>query len=502
MELSVSTETMRRRDKYTCDNLMPSRELMKRAGVAVFEQIRQRKGSFALLCGRGNNAGDGYVIAHELHKSGRKCKLFIESDAFSSDGEYYFTLCKAAGVPYEFWSDTSDISGFDNALDCIYGIGFHGELSGNALEMVRALNQSSAYVISVDINSGLDANSGLAKLCVISDLTLAVGYYKHGHFLGDAKDVIGSKDVLDIGIPLFDTDSVAHVVSDGDLAPILRKRAHNSHKGDYGYVTLMGGCTMYSGALKLANLALCALKCGCGVSRLACPRSLASSVSPYMLESTLYPLPDRDGYLLFDPDSLDFILKNSRALALGMGWGRGADNARILEYVLKNGEINLLIDADGLNTLAELDEALLRDTRCSVILTPHPKEFSRLCKRSVAEILDDPVLHACEYAQRTGVTLLLKGCATVVTDGRDVYISDRGCPGMASAGSGDLLSGALAGLLGYNDASPLTAVCASYLCGLAGELASKESCDICTTASDSAKYLSRAVGYVYKKCNE
>ena len=495
MQKVVSVAVMRQSDAETIRGGIPGRELMFSAGRGVLER-HAWKGPVAIVAGSGNNGGDGYVLALLLKEKSIPCTVFLLSDRFSEDGRYYYEKCLDAGVNFEYFTENTAFSGYSEVVDCILGTGFSGEVSGPVACAVQAINRSGAYVISVDINSGLNGDNGLSPLCVRSDLTASIGFYKSGHFLNQAKDVIGSLCNLEIGIDLF--GECYHLVEAGDFKPILKPRLQNSHKGNYGYVAVMGGCAEYAGATKLANLSASALRAGCGVVTLAVPSAIADSVSPYLLESTLAPLPDRDGHMLFDGARLDALLGGKKALAIGMGWGRSPENAKILSHILNNHKLSLVIDADGLNTLAEMDRALLKNTACSVLLTPHLKEFERISGYSMAKIQADPIGCAKTYAKEVGVTLLLKGACTVVTDGDEVLLVNRGCAGMATAGSGDVLSGILAGLLGYAPVTPLTAACGAYIAGLAGELAEKETNPISMTASDTVARIPAAVSQILR----
>jgi NAD(P)H-hydrate epimerase len=268
-------------------------------------------------------------------------------------------------------------------------------------------------------------------------------------------------------------------------------RKHNSNKGNYGYVGIMGGCIEYSGAVKLANLGASALRAGCGVVKLIVAGSLAPAIAPYMLESTLYPMPDKNGYMVFSKEAMDRALTGLSALSVGMGWSVTSETKKILEYILAEKSLPLIIDADGINTLAQMDKSLLQRTRCRVILTPHPKEFERITGIPVKEILANPIKHAEDFAREYGVILLLKGASTVITDGEKTYITDRGCAGMATAGSGDVLSGLLTGLLGYMEYSPLTVALGAYMAGAAGEYAECENTAFGMTSGDTACMLPR-----------
>ena len=182
-----------------------------------------------------------------------------------------------------------------------------------------------------------------------------------------------------------------------------------------------------------------------------------------------------------------------------MGWGRGPDHEKILRYVLQHYGGPLVLDADGLNTLAELGPELLLETKAKPVLTPHLKEFSRLSGLSVADIQADPIRHAADFAAKYRVILLLKGPATVITDGETVLLTERGCPGMATAGSGDVLTGALTGLLGWAPCDALTVACAAFAAGLAGELAQEEKGDISLCAGDTAAMLPIAIERMRKE---
>lgn len=497
MQKVVSVAVMRHSDAETIRRGVPSRELMLRAGKGILES-HAWKGPVAIVTGSGNNGGDGYVLALLLREKGIPCTVFLLSDRFSEDGRYYYKKCLEKGVEIQYFTESTAFLGYSEVVDCILGTGFSGDVSGLVATAIRRINESQAFVISVDINSGLNGDSGASRLCVRSDLTASVGFYKSGHFLNQAKDVIGSLCNLDIGIDLYGESF--HLVEAEDLKKVFPPRLQSSHKGIYGYVALLGGCMEYAGAAKLANLSASALRAGCGVATLIVPEAIASSVSPYLLESTLATVPDEKGHMLFDPQRLDGLLSGKKALAIGMGWGRSPENAKILEHILKNQKLSLVIDADGLNTLAEMDQELLEKTACSVLLTPHLKEFERISGYSMEAIQADPIGFAKQYAKARGVCLLLKGACTVVTDGNETLLVNRGCAGMATAGSGDVLSGILAGLLGYSPVNPLTAACGAYLAGLAGELAEAEKNPVSMTASDTVAKIPEAVSQVLRKC--
>lgn len=284
-----------------------------------------------------------------------------------------------------------------------------------------------------------------------------------------------------------------------DIKDIFPIRKSNTNKGDYGYVAIMGGCINYSGAVKLANMSLSALRSGCGVSKLIVSKSLSNIVAPYLLEQTLFLIDDMDSNMVFNQSQIDSALNKVKALAIGMGWGNGQDNKKILEYILDNYEMPVVIDADGLNILSKMDKNILNTTRCKVILTPHLKEFERLSGFSINEIEKDKNNITKNFAKKYNVILLLKGPITLITDGTQIIEVNRGCPGMATAGSGDVLSGILVGLLGYNAPSVLAIAASAYIAGLAGELAQKEINDISMIASDTVKHIPEAINKIREK---
>lgn len=288
------------------------------------------------------------------------------------------------------------------------------------------------------------------------------------------------------------------ILKKDEIKSIFPKREENSNKGDFGYVGIMGGTIEYSGAIKLANLSVAALISGCGVVRVIIPEEIANSIMPYLLEQTLFTIKSKDGHMVYDEKEIDKSLQKIKALVIGMGWGESKDNEKILKYILETKEIPLIIDADGLNTLAKMDKSILHTTKCKVILTPHLKEFERISGYNFEEIKSNPEKLAIDFAKKYNIILLLKGHVTTVTDGKTTYLVKRGCSGMSTAGSGDVLSGILVGVLGYNKPNVLSVAAGAYLAGLAGELAENELNDISMRASDTIAKIPEAINEIRK----
>ena len=278
-----------------------------------------------------------------------------------------------------------------------------------------------------------------------------------------------------------------------DIKEKLKERPSDVNKGDFGYVGIMGGCLEYSGAVKLANLSASAMRAGCGVVRLIIPKGIAKIVAPYLLEQTIFQMDDKDNKMVFSEEKLKEGLSKIKALAVGMGWGQSEEYEKILEYLLQNYNIPIIIDADGLNTISKMNMNILKNTKCKVILTPHLKEFERLSGIKVESIKQNEINIAKEFAKKYNVILLLKGSTTIITDGEEIYLVKRGCSGMATAGSGDVLSGILVGLLGYNNPDLLTVATGAYLNGVAGEIAQEKYTDVSMIASDTVKCIPEAI---------
>lgn len=282
-----------------------------------------------------------------------------------------------------------------------------------------------------------------------------------------------------------------------DIKDLFKERDVNSHKGIFGTVGILGGSQEYSGAIKLANMSAASLRSGCGITRVIVPETLANVISPYLLEQTLYPLKYNQDDKIEEKD-LEKSLFNLKAIAIGMGWNQQLTNKKILTKIINYFQGPILIDADGLNTLSQMNLNILKKSHNKIILTPHLKEFSRLTNLSIEKIKKDALNVTRNFAKKYNIILLLKGHETIITDGKTTYITKTGGAGMATAGSGDVLSGIIIGMLGYNKANILTVASASFLAGLAGEFAESDNTDIAMIASDTINNISKAIKYIRK----
>lgn len=286
-----------------------------------------------------------------------------------------------------------------------------------------------------------------------------------------------------------------------DVKRIVPRRIKDSHKGTYGRVALLGGAIEYSGAIRLAAMAYAALRTGAGLSTIAVPRSIVPIISEHILEVMVYPIECDDKEVVFDKENIDGLIKKQDVLTCGMGLGKSKGAHDIIYYVLKNYDGKLVLDADALNIVSE-NINVLNDTKSRIILTPHLMEFKRLYDGAFGntttfdEFKKNKINNVKRFVEKYNVVLLLKGPDTIIAQKNNVFnyvIVDRGTPGMATAGSGDVLSGIITGFLGYIDDLFDASIVSAYINGRAGELASKEVGEISMTASDTVRHIHEAL---------
>ena len=489
MENILSVLDVRTSDQKTIESGVSSKELMYRAAFGVYNSY-DWNGRIGIFCGSGNNAGDGYALAMILQENGYQVEIVLVSDKFSPDGLFYYNKCLNLNIPVHQFSE--ELKDYDIYVDALLGTGFKGNLTNEIFSCINYLNSKNKPVVSIDINSGLNGDTGLCECAVKSELTVSIGCLKPGLFLNKAKDYIKKITSVDIGIKLIGEPFL--FMEAKDIKVFLKERFNFSNKGTYGYVGIMGGSENYPGALRLANLGQTALRCGCGVSKLIVPSEIYELIFANVLETTVVKIPSVLGKMIFDEKMIDEALKGLKALGIGVGWGESEEYIKILSYILSNYEMPVVIDADGLNTLSKMDLDILNKSKCKIILTPHLKEFSRLTNYSVNDITNSLVEYGKEFVSKYNVALLLKGPTTLVFDREKVYFITTGNSGMATAGSGDVLTGIITGLLGYHyEDITMTVAVAAYINGYAGDLAALKYGEISMLSSDTASMIGAAI---------
>ncbi len=516
----VTRDQMRAMDRRTIDGgIVPGPVLMERAGRGIYLSIVRRlqdrvPGRVVVVSGKGNNGGDGFVVARLLRERGWWPRVLLTvresdlaGDALGAAGRARSVglLLEAAG-PRELGL-LSNLGPADLIVDALLGTGLSGPAAGPTLEWIRAINASPAQKVAVDIPSGLSADRGmLAGEAVRADWTVTMALPKIGILFFPARDFVGDVDVVDIGIPpevQAEIGAAARLTDAEEARLRLPRPGSGSHKGDWGKLLIVGGSPGLTGAPTLAGQA--ALRTGAGLVRVGIPQSLNPILETKLTEAMTIPLPDgEEGQLL--ASGADRILGGFGdwdALVLGPGLGRSPEAERLVMRLLGGWKGPLLIDADGLNALAAWGpdswvpparERRAGGRRGGCVLTPHPGEMSRLTGRTIAALIEDPVATAREWAPRWGVTLVLKGAPSVIVsaDG-EVRINPTGNSGLATGGSGDVLSGIIGALLGQGLSGFDAAVLGCYLHGLAADLAVLDSAKRSLLPGDLPEALKQAV---------
>lgn len=479
---------------------IPSGILMERAGVAVAAKVRELfdRRKVIVLAGGGNNGGDGIVAARELYNTGWNVKvlLLIREDRLSPDCLAQFRTAKQMGVPVEL---RTDVTGKDLhssvVVDAMLGTGLNKNVEGAMAKVIGFLNTSGSPVLSVDIPSGISSDTGqVMGVAVQAAYTVTFGLPKRGHFLHPGAEYTGELFIEDIGFPeglLNAPELNVELPEPPQVMKLIPARPAYSHKGDYGRVLVVAGSRGKTGAALMAAKAC--LRAGAGLVTIGVPESLMDVFQCRVTEEMTLPLPDRgDGTLRADAARTvsDFLSATADVLALGPGIGVSDDTVKLVRTVIQSSSVPIVLDADGINALAASGSAgdILKNAGAPVILTPHPGEMARLLSRVAggkgtaakeagfrSNIEKDRIHAAVSFSSETATCLVLKGVPTVIAEpGGRVFISSTGNPGMATGGTGDVLTGMIAAFLGQKLAPPDAAVLGVFLHGLAGDLAAAE----------------------------
>jgi NAD(P)H-hydrate epimerase len=472
----LSPEEMGRADRAAIEAGTPGEVLMERAGGAVLRAAIGLAGGrygrrITVVCGRGNNGGDGFVVARRTRSEGMTARCLFVGDPSGVKGAaaHHKRLMEASGVALEPFDPTA-LEGSDIVVDAIFGTGFRGVAEGSAAEAINAINSSGAPIVSVDIPSGVDGATGRASGPTVQALvTVAMGAEKIGTAIGAGALHAGTVEVAEIGIPV--ASARAWVVEAADVAHRLPARGPDAHKRSLGAVALLGGSAGMSGAMVLAATA--AVRAGAGYVTAGVTQAVDAVMSAAIPE-VLTQIVVRGEVL--GPEALDSfapVVERAGVLAVGPGLGRGEAQTALMTRVLDEVTLPVVIDADGLNVLAG-DTGALQKREASAVLTPHPAELARLLDVSTEEIQDDRLGYVRRAAQHFGCIVLLKGFRTLVAepDGR-IAVNPTGGPELATAGTGDVLTGAIATLLAAGVDAFESAWMGAYLHGLAGSVAAE-----------------------------
>lgn len=478
--------------------------LMERAGEAVLEAVEELVGPhsrIAVLCGKGNNGGDGLVIARLAHLDDYKvaCLVACPQQELGADAAARLIEAIDAGIEPVFcdgsgWQEAlAHMAQTDVIVDAILGTGTRGEVQGVYQEAIEAANACGKPIVAVDIPSGIDCDTGeMLGSAICATRTVTFGLPKPFLFQGEGIERSGKWTVADIGFPhdLLNEPTSAIALSSEWVGSLLPKRTKTSHKGANGSLLIVAGSWRYPGAAALA--AMGAIRSGCGLVTVAAIPSVCATVANHVPEAIYLPLPDIEGaeLILSEMDRYD-------AAVFGPGATTESDALELFKTVWQKWGRPCVIDADGLNAMAKG----VVPPSCPLALTPHPGEASRLLGWTAKDVNKSRLEVASLIADKYKASVLLKGAHTVIaSNGDPVRINTTGNPGMAAAGMGDVLSGVVGTLLAQ-DLDPESALaCGAYWHGFAGDLCADDMGQIGFSASDLAAYLPRAREIIVQEC--
>ena len=477
----LSAQEMQECDNRTMtEHSMPSLVLMERAAMKVVEAIGQEfpeAYKFVVVCGPGNNGGDGVAIARLLQLKGFRvrCFAFGNPDKFTDQLKQEIAIAESYGVTIESTFDETAIAKANITIDAMFGIGLTRGLTGDYEKAAVIINENANKVVAVDIPSGYDANCGklLGAAGIKADLTVTFAYMKKGLVLADCKAAAGKIITADVGIYLDEPRDKYDIIIDDTILSKIKPRPADANKGGCGKLLIIAGSENIYGACYLS--AKSALASGTGLVKIYTHKNNTESIRQNLPEAMYL------GYNEYNEDELLAQLKWADTILIGPGLGTDEVATNILKKTLESATTPIIIDADGIN-LAAASLPLLKQAaaRTTVILTPHLKEMERLTGTKVADINVNQEQVAKEFAKDTGCIVVLKNHTTIVTDGTNAHYITSGNEALATPGSGDVLAGLVASLIGqkviesekhFIDNILYTASAAAYIHGKAGKTA-------------------------------
>lgn len=505
MRYVVTAAQMRELDSETITAIgIPGAVLMETAGRAVASAVWDELGSVAtsrvaVVCGAGNNGGDGYVIARVLRARGVSATVYLAAarDRIGGDAAVHLGAYEQSGGLATSIADLDQlaehraaIESADVVVDALFGTGLTRSVEGHLAQVIEVINRSAGRIVSVDVPSGLSADTG-AELgaCVRADVTVTMAFSKIGLAVAPGSGKAGRVIVAEIGIP--EQLAAAHgiglaLLEPGDLRPLVPARNPLDHKNRRGHVLVVAGSPGKRGAARLTASA--ALRSGAGLATLASDKLDDAAPDPLM---TAVLDCEQAGAI----DRLLDLAEGKAAVAMGPGMPTGSASRDLVKAAVERIGVAMVLDADALNHLAG-DVAMVAKASASVVLTPHPGEAGRLLGCQASEVQADRVAAVRKLAEQSGAVILLKGAGTLVCDGRVaddiITINPTGGPELATAGSGDVLTGVIAALIAQGLAPGEAARLAAYIHGSAGHLAAQRLGPIGVTATDVLESLPAA----------
>ncbi len=482
-------------------------ELMEKAGNSCAEIIKKHyhisksnSKKVLIICGKGKNGGDGFVIARKLWEYGCDVTVMLAcGEPKAKDSINMFSLAESTGVDIIGYKDIQSVYPYiekaEIIVDAVFGTGFSGSLDPDLSRLAKTVNAAKAETVAIDVPSGANCDSATIEGSVFkADITIAISAYKPIHIMKPCSSACGKVLVADIGITEDDFKKIDSVtcftVNALDVKKLLPKRKPVSNKGTYGHALCVCGSMRMPGAASLAING--ALRCGAGLVTAAFPQSAYPALAPKLTESLLLPLETNfEGTFAFSAlPAIKEASKRASAILIGCGLGFNKDTSRLVHSLIEETKIPMIIDADGINALSgNID--ILKKAQAPIIITPHPGEMSRLCGKTIAEIVANPIAVAYEFATKYGITVVLKGANTIVCGGNptEIYVNSTGNSGLAKGGSGDLLAGMTVSLLAQGMKPFDSALSAVYLHGLCADAVAEKTSMRGMLPSDVLNYL-------------
>jgi len=489
----VTAELMQQLDRRTIEEAgIPGVVLMENAGRGIVSEILRSypnilTGKVAIFAGRGNNGGDGLVIARYLFNRGVAVKVFLLAarKQVKGDAKINLDIVTKMEIPLaeittpETWQEQSrELEGYTLIVDALFGTGLQSEITGLNREVISDLNSLNVPTVAVDLPSGLQANTGeVLGICVQADLTVTCGLPKWGLLTYPGATYTGRLKIVDIAIPSFflEEERISdRVITVDDLGSSFKLRDPNAHKGDYGHVLVIGGSSGKTGAAALSCQA--AARTGAGLVTLGIPASLHDIMEEKLTEVMTEPLDEQEPGFLGRKSftRIRELMKGKSVVALGPGIGTREETVDLVHALLKESSVPLVVDADGINAISSNPD-LLKEVTAPLVLTPHPGEMARLVGSTSKEIQSDRITVARTFAKQYGCYLVLKGARSLVADpDGSICVNLSGNAGMASGGMGDVLTGMIAGFISQGYDAALATKLAVFLHGMSGDVLAAE----------------------------
>lgn len=458
-------------------------ELMENAGVCTGKILidtmhANEHSTVAVLCGKGNNGGDGFVAAKYLKSRGLSpVILLIDGEPRTQEAVRALKGAVEAGTAvWRIWESCKKVLEFianaDYIIDAVYGIGFKGELKEEISKIAQFVNESDTKVLSVDIPSGINCDDGsVGNNAFKAEVTVSFSTLKSAHILYPAMDYCGELILANVGINKHLIDEmpcVTRTVEKSTVRDILPEQNKSANKGSVGSLLTICGSYGMAGAAVMCGKA--SLKSGTGLLKMAMPRSIYDICASSIEQAVFLPLDENQKGIVSVSETERLLkeIENSSGVVIGCGLGNNTDTGQIVGSIIKNSNKPILIDADGINSLVNNLE-VLKEAKAPVVLTPHPGEMARLLNTTVAEVQQNRLNIAKDFAEEHNVILVLKGANTIIASPKEVYVNITGNTGLAKGGSGDVLSGIIGAFLSMGTDPYKAALAGVYCHGLAGD---------------------------------